>query len=311
MKRALAACVSLVLLAVLLWRVGASEALLAVAGAHLGWFSLAMLMFLPQIALIAWRWQRIAEPFVRLSWRESARQVVASNTLNLVLPSKLGDLAKAKFASQRGHCTLGEGVQAVVFEKVLDLAALCVWMWVGWLLRPRFEWWLAGVLAIGLAIPAAALVIYARPARGAEGGRGGKVRAMWDSGPALARRVSGEPGRMAMVLASSLGIWFLHLAQVAMLFAAVRGGVGAFEVFAVMPAAILAGLMPLTVAGLGVRDWAIVVLFARPETAASTFAAVGLLVSLRYVVPAAAGLPYFHGYLRMAMESRARKRPKD
>ena len=64
---------------------------------------------------------------------------------------------------------------------------------------------------------------------------------------------------------------------------------------ALAPLAILAGLLPLTFAGIGTRDAALVFLY-RPYFDAPTAAALGLLCTARYILPALAGLPFAGKY---------------
>jgi uncharacterized membrane protein YbhN (UPF0104 family) len=55
--------------------------------------------------------------------------------------------------------------------------------------------------------------------------------------------------------------------------------------------AILAGLVPVTLAGIGTRDAALIYLF-RDYLTPEGGAALGLLCTLRYLMPAIAGLPH-------------------
>jgi uncharacterized protein (TIRG00374 family) len=121
-----------------------------------------------------------------------------------------------------------------------------------------------------------------------------------EAAPAVARLVHADGGRRTRILAWSFGIWLLHLLQIACFFRAVGVEASLVTVLALMPVAIFAGLMPLTIAGIGVRDWAIVALFAGAGNPREVLVAAGLLVSLRYVVPAAGGLPWIGLYLTMA-----------
>ena len=62
------------------------------------------------------------------------------------------------------------------------------------------------------------------------------------------------------------------------------------------PLVMMASLVPLTLSGLGTRDAAIIVLYS-PFMPAATAAALGLLIILRYLVPAIAGIPFTSRYL--------------
>jgi glycosyltransferase 2 family protein len=291
----------------LLWSVDARAVLAVLADIHPGWFVLAMLLFVPQTVAIAWRWRLIAHPLARLSMRESLRQVLASNTLNLVLPSKLGDLAKGVFLHRRGACRLSEGMHIVVFEKLLDLAALCAWMVVGWVLLPRFAPWILAILGMGVLLIAVVLLVYfsrrgsafifsVMPGHVLRNPKLAKLREVLASGPRVMALVHADGGRRNLILGSSFLIWLLHLLQIACFFESVGADVTLLQVLAIMPIAIFAGLLPISLAGIGVRDWAIVALFLSPTNPAPLLAGVGLLVSLRYVVPASCGLPFVPRY---------------
>ncbi len=57
--------------------------------------------------------------------------------------------------------------------------------------------------------------------------------------------------------------------------------------------------MPVSLFGIGTRDAAMIYLFG-PYHPASTIAGVGFYVTLRYAVPALAGLPFLNRYLGLA-----------
>lgn len=319
-KHLISLAISLALLGVLVWQVDAHQVWLVLRATDWWWFGAAMLFFLPQTWAIAMRWRFIAAPVAALSLAESWRQIVASNCLNLVLPSKMGDLAKGVFLYRQGHCRLDEGLHVVVFEKLLDLASLAAWMMIGWLvLRPEGAWIIpvlglgavlvAGVSAVYFTPFGARLVFSLLPGKLMSHPKLAKVRGLLDSGPRVMALVHATGARRAIILGWSLLIWFLHLAQIYCFFKCLGAVVTPLQVFAVMPIAIFAGLMPLTVAGVGVRDWALVALFQSPENPEAVLVGVGLLVSLRYIVPALGGLPFVSHYFLMSREAAAAKEP--
>jgi uncharacterized membrane protein YbhN (UPF0104 family) len=68
-----------------------------------------------------------------------------------------------------------------------------------------------------------------------------------------------------------------------------------------LPLGLLAGLVPLTFAGVGTRDAALVFLFA-PWLSTETAAALGLLATSRYILPAIAGAPFVGPYMNIGFE---------
>jgi hypothetical protein len=93
------------------------------------------------------------------------------------------------------------------------------------------------------------------------------------------------------VVTISIALWGVHLLQFWIFTKAVGGDVGAFVSFAFATLSTLAGLLPLTLSGIGSRDVAIVFFFA-PYLTAGPAAFLGLLATVRLVVPAVAGIPF-------------------
>lgn len=305
-KRLLALIVSATLLFVLVASVDQRQLLSYLGEVRPNWFVLGMFLFIPQVLTIAMRWKFMCRRLAPLDLRESGRQILASNSLNLLLPSKLGDLIKGVIIFRQGKCSLSQGMGLVVFEKLLDLAALAAWMIIGWMLVPRTDIWILALLALGIAVVGAVTVTFFRPNNGKSGDGGketkglvAKLKRIWTSGPEIRAFAAKNSKESLTLLGASLGIWALHLAQITCFFWALGASMSAFEVFARMPIAIFAGLLPLTIAGVGVRDWALVSIFAGPADPRAMLVGVGFLVSLRYIVPAAAGLFFANRYLGM------------
>lgn len=313
-KRLVSLAIAIALLALLVASVDREQLVAVLRGIDAAWFGVGLLLFVPQSLVIAWRWSVIARPVAKVPWAEAARQVLASNCLNLVLPSKLGDLAKGVFLHRQGHCSLADGLQVVVFEKLMDLAALAAWMIGGWLVVRRMDAWLLGVLAVGACVVAAVWLMYftqagARmllalvPGFVRRHGKLSKIPRLIESAPRLAGMLHAEGSRRGTLVAWSLAIWFLHLVQIWCFFRAVGADIPLPRIVAEMPAAIFAGLLPLSIAGIGTRDWAIVAVFAGSGIARETLVAAAFLVSLRYVVPAAAGIFLAGRYYTLSREA--------
>jgi len=60
--------------------------------------------------------------------------------------------------------------------------------------------------------------------------------------------------------------------------------------------AIFFGLLPITIGGIGTRDSALIYLFSSYLNL-SVIVAIGLFCSVRYIVPALLGLPFFNAYM--------------
>src|ERR1043165_10274033 len=79
-------------------------------------------------------------PSVLLPFGEGNRLILVASVLNLVLPSKMGDIAKAYFMRERGHMSGALSLALVVFEKSCDMLSLLVWCAFGLLLYPEKDW---------------------------------------------------------------------------------------------------------------------------------------------------------------------------
>jgi hypothetical protein len=227
----------------------------AVAGLHAAPLGVALALFVPQTAVSAWRWRLLGGRVVRLGYGTALRHTLQASAWNLVLPSKLGEVAKVAFlqATWQQRRRLGA---AVLLERLSDVAALAVWWGAGWLGS-------RGLPAAGVA--AAAVV-----------GLGIAWRGWRRTAPWLA------------LAGSALLLWALHLWQVELFLRCAGVHVSPWVALQRLPAAIFAGLVPITLWGVGTRDAALVLLFADVASRA-TMTAVGMLTALRYLVPGAAG----------------------
>jgi uncharacterized protein (TIRG00374 family) len=102
--------------------------------------------------------------------------------------------------------------------------------------------------------------------------------------------------RLFKIIFISIFIWFLHLLQIWFFILSLKAWTPFLANLALAPLAILAGLLPLTLAGIGTRDAALIALY-QPFFNAPTAAALGLLCTSRYLLPAILGLPFLGRYL--------------
>jgi len=296
-RRRLALLMVSAALLTILWRqVGWREVAAGILGLDYRWLAAAMALFVPIVGVAGWRWDRLTHAPGEGHLGYSIQLVLAASALNIILPSKLGDVAKGLFAERNGRPGGAEhGLALAIFEKGVDTASLAFWMVVASLwVRPAepLGW---GMVAIGVAIVIAVglLVALGRETASAAPARAGLSRAA-----GLLRRIAAvggelrqEPRRLAAVLGMSLLLWFVHLAQFGLVQAATGGEARPLLVASRVGMAIFVGFLPVSFAGVGTRDAAMVYLLAAPlgESAALVL---GLFATLRYVVVALAGIPY-------------------
>lgn len=272
------------------------------------WLALSIGVILPITVLRAIRFFLVAPAGALPGVGEALRLTLVSSAANLVLPAKAGDLIKSYFVATRSRTPSGVAIAIVVYERLCDLFAVIFWCLAGWVIgRPQVPglpsafWPLLGVLGVicGVLIVSerAASIVPAAIAWLPLNGRLTKLRDLADGWPGLLQLVR---GRRRKVIPFSLLLWLTHLFQI-WLFTIALGVPVAFTVCASLSAvALMAGLVPITIAGLGTRDVALVVLLARymaPESAA----AMGILIATRALVPALLGVPLMWPYLSAAL----------
>jgi len=266
------------------------------------WLGAALICFLPQILVSATRWWLMGEGWANMSWGESFGMVMAGKALNALLPSKLGEMSKAYFLKERAPQAFAKGVPAVFMEKILDLAGLCSWMLLGAALAPSGSQAMkaAWVISLGV-IGGTSLMLFLPMGRwlgsvaAEERGFRMRLREMllgWDW---LLRRWRGKKLLLTGVMGLSFLLWGLHLLQIYLFFPSLGQSIEPGTVLAYVPLSLLVGLLPISLAGMGTRDTALILLFA-PYADAATMAGVGLLCTMRYWADTLMGVPFLHRY---------------
>lgn len=334
MKKLLSLAISLGLLALIYWKIDFHRLGPIFMHSDPLWMAASLGMVIPLTMLTAWRFQQLAPPEARLGFGESNRLILSASVLNLILPSKMGDIAKALFLPLRRSLALS----LVVFEKACDMLSLLVWCVFGlvWVkltggpalaaFRSETVFWLCalvvgGSLALGLLLLGSekfAGFFFGLAAKFAPGKIKGKITKLADSWQEMHGYFWASKGRLALVSGTSVFIWLMHLLQIWLFILALGAWCPFVANLALSSLAILAGLLPLTFAGVGTRDAALVLLYGHyfsqpsgdPEMAKATGAALGLLCTARYVLPAIGGIPFFQRYLARVREKAPSAEPE-
>ena len=300
MKRVLPAAVSLGILTAIYWRLDLAHFRDVLVSVRLSWLLAGLALTIPTTLLSAWRFQRLAPRRAGIRLGESVKLTLVASVLNMVLPSKMGDLSKAWFTTRRGHLEGGPALSLVLFEKACDMLALLAWCVFG-LVRTSVAPPLLTAAVVSAGGLGALLMVSPRFAQ-AVLRPVGRLREAWG---AVQVQVLSNRALALGIAALSMLLWLLHLLQIWLFIEALGGGVPLLPSLALTPLAILAGLLPLTLAGIGTRDAALI-FFYRAYFAPPVGAALGLLCTLRYVLPALAGVPFLS---EMARGGRAPSRP--
>ena len=305
MKRSISIAISLTILAIIYWRIDVNELVQTLSNSDGRWMIVAVGMVIPLTLFTAWRLQQLMPTGNNLGFGEANRLILAASGLNMVLPSKMGDIAKAYFMQRRGHLEGSLALSLVVFEKTSDMLSLLLWCVFGLILFPTKDWffWLLTVIvAVGLVLGflllgsrAFAKFFFSLGQKVAPEKYRGKLAKLQVSWLEMLDYFWRDKVQLTKIWLTSIFIWFLHLLQIWFFILALKAWTPLLINLALAPLAILVGLLPLTFAGVGTRDAAILV-FYRPYLSAPTAAALGLLFTLRYLLPALGGLPFLGQY---------------
>ncbi len=250
---------------------------------HLVWVGLLALVFPITAAL---RWQLILRSTgYRVAFRRSLVIVVGLFPASALSPARAGDLLRVH--SLRGELRPAVVAGSVLAERALNILVLGVLafgggLWFG-------EQLIVGVSAAVIAMVAGSLLLVRLEYRLPVGDRlKGVIRDLMTS-----MRLLGESRvRLGLVLLLTGVHWSIAIVQTRILFDAVGASVGIGFVAAALPIALFAGLVPVTVGGMGTRDSAFVVLFA-PVTESAQALTVSLLYSFFAVwLLAILGIPF-------------------
>jgi uncharacterized membrane protein YbhN (UPF0104 family) len=278
---------------------GSGEFARAVLGARPGWVAIAFGAASMCVALGAWRWSLVlAAMGYRLPFRRSLEVLLAVWPLAVVTPSRTNELLRPLVV--RDLVPLAPGAGSVLAEKAIDLFVLLVMAALG--VAAQRQWtWTAAIASCALAEAAVVALIATR--RGALvrlpllRRRPETVEELFGAYDALRRR----PAALAKICGVSMLVRLGTLAIAYALLVSVDANVDPLVTATLWPAAMVVGLAPLTLAGMGTRDAAFIYLLeahgvhaSRGAVLAATmgysavgiwsFAVLGLPLLLRFVL---------------------------
>lgn len=259
-----------------------------------------LFMVIPITLVTSWRLQQLV-PQRSLGFLEANRLILGASVLNMVLPSKMGDIAKSYFMAERSKISGSLALSISIFEKTCDLLSLLLWCVFGLLLYPAKDhlfWSMTAGVGIGLGTGLLMLGsqsfanwFLAIAIRLAPQKLKSKLQKMQVSWGEMHDYFWSDKQQLLIITTTSVFIWFLHLLQIWLFILALKAIAPFLISLALSPLSILAGLLPLTFAGIGTRDAAIIY-FYQDYFNEATGAALGLLCTSRYFIPALIGLPF-------------------
>ena len=303
MKTAFAFLLSVVIMGVIFSRINIQELVQYFHKASIPLLILAILFFVPQVLLSAYRWKVMIRKKVCISLWESTRLMLACNALNILLPSRVGDLSKAYFMKRADKLDFSRGMNTVIFEKYIDLTSLGIVVLTGTLFHMQMDEASVYGLVFSLGMLGLFPILYWLPleyfirARAFDRNKLlSKLKRFLVDTQEYLSSLKENKTELLFIISLSIFLWFLHIFQFFVIFKCLHSDVSVFNVFRLVPLAILVGLIPVTIAGIGTRDSAMIYFFAGYESTALVVG-VGLFASLRYFVPGLLGLPFLNRYI--------------
>jgi uncharacterized protein (TIRG00374 family) len=260
-----------------------------------------LLSFIPQFYLATLRWKVMTERIggVKQSLNRSFRQVVGSYSANLVIPGKMGEFVRIPWMRKLPLKT--PVLILVLLEKSLDLLAVILNLFVFLLIyillnNNKIPVLNLIVLVLGLILLAVIFFYLFR-----------KKISLW-----IEHRFAGYLGRkssdffyfrwkqvmghfdrhLRWYLLISILLWLVQGFEFFIIFWMFGVKVSLVSVYAGCFLALLAGALPISIAGLGPRD-AVIITFFQGVAPYETLAGVGLMSLSRIVIAALVGLPFF------------------
>jgi uncharacterized protein (TIRG00374 family) len=305
--RILSIIVSLTIISLIYWQIDFEKIIQVIINVNILWLFLALFLVVPTISLTALRLKFLSSQSNKIEYKDAIKLILAASVMNIVLPSKMGDLAKGIFIVKDKNISYAQAMPLVIFEKINDILALLFWCIFGLIFLQKFGslyisllllsliFFMIGILAISSRLFANTifdLFVFLLPNKFSTNTN--EFRNGWLE---VCKNTKKENSKILILTLLSIFIWFLHLIQIWLFIVSLGYEVSFLFSIAITPLAIFAGLLPLTFSGVGTRDVAFIYLYSTYLSAPAA-AALGLLATLRYIIPAIIGIPFFSYYLK-------------
>lgn len=278
--------ISLTLLIVAWVAIGGTETLVLFANVEAGWVAVAIALSVPQIVLSAWRWRYTAGRLgAHIETREAVSEYYVSTLINQVVPGGVtGDVLRAWRHVRRTPSETvpwGRIARAVLFERAAGQIVLLIVMAVGLAAWPTVfgtappSWLIPGAgILVGAAILIIAIGRVVRKLR-TSGGETAVTRFVADARTALLgpRVLPVQLSVSGLIVATYLvTYWFCGQA--------LGTDIPVIAVLTVVPAVLMAMLLPISIAGWGLREIAAAALWPLAGMSAADGIAIATLYGL-------------------------------
>ena len=259
-----------------------------------GLFALSTALFFPTFFLQALRWRALFA-----GGRESVpgvwtfyKLLFVGQFASLFLPSSAGgDVVRAVLLG-RDEKAYGAAAGSILLGRVIGVAALFAFVWIGYAVEPSHLESLPHALPVAVALTAALVLCCAFLFRAPDAWLGRLLRHPTLAG--LLANVRGSralpPREKAVVVVLSVAIQFSSNLLTAVLYWAIGMPFPAVGLFTLLPILMLTGMVPISFFNIGVREAAMIVLFTQlPGITPAMCVAASALGYVSVLVPSALG----------------------
>lgn len=256
------------------------------------YFYLAFATIIPIIIVNTAKWYLIVRAAgFNISFWKIFKTIITSSSLG-VLPGRLGDFARSY--PIRHTVPVSQAIGTILLEKIIDISVLLAFsgmglFFLGYKTIAIFLWILATV-----AIPSLRIAGHISHKILPQNDLTDKLH----SALSVLNKVMGKKLLFLTAIASSVTNGVVSMLHVYLLFKAVGTIVPFFAVLAFQPLSMFAGLLPITLAGVGTRDSTMIYLFHNFATPEQSLA-VGILYGIQaYWIIALLGLPLLYYFFK-------------
>jgi uncharacterized protein (TIRG00374 family) len=287
LSRVLRLAIAVGLTAIVIWNAHPGAIARTVSDASASWLLAAVLLVLIDRSLMAWRWIDLLcalTPGSRPPFPVVLRVFFVSTFIGTFIPAVGGDAYRA-YSLTRYDVRLSESAASVVMDRVLGALSIAILGGIAAILSPRLAASAAIIvpLVVALVICAAvaAAVFSERVASIAQAAflrlPGQTLRRAGTSLTEAMRRYSRHHLELTRVLAASVAVQTIRVAQAYCLGRAIAIDLPLSTYFVLIPIVLLVMLLPITVNGLGTSQYAFDVLFGQAGVAAPQAVALSIL----------------------------------
>jgi uncharacterized membrane protein YbhN (UPF0104 family) len=252
---------TIAVVAVLIHELGGRSVAAAAAGARVGWVCVSFALASACVLLGALRWQLVLGAMgYAIGFGRLLTVMLATWPPTVVVPSRANEVLRA--VALRDVVPLAAGTGSILAEKLIDLFVLLALASVGAMVEGLPL--VAAVIGAAGALQVALMVAVGGRRAAIERlpflrSRPGLLDKLLAASDVLARR----PRELAVVALVSMVLRLLTVGVGYALLVAVDAHVALFDTLALWPAAILVGILPVTLGGMGTRDAAFLYLLGR------------------------------------------------